>query len=157
MSFIKKINPSKVGDRWPQAEQFLSCGQKLHKAGWWKRLGSAQISDKRPHNLEVKETSLPTHVQKGSLEVKKYGVSPHSKWGNQPQASSLESNLAKRYTCTQRRTLRYTNMGSEPGTSKWLAKENLEEMPHKSDSNYDEGATLSEPWVYPHVLYSFLS
>ena len=39
----------------PQAEQFLSCGQKLHnsrnsiKAGWWRRLGPAQVRDKRSH------------------------------------------------------------------------------------------------------------
>ena len=39
----------------PQGEQFLPCGQKLHnsrnsiKAGWWRRLGPAQIRDKRPH------------------------------------------------------------------------------------------------------------
>lgn len=38
----------------PRAEQFLSCGQKLHninsrnsiKAGWWSRLGPAQIRDR---------------------------------------------------------------------------------------------------------------
>ena len=35
------------------------------------------------------------------------------------------------------------NTDSEPGKARWLAKRNPEEMPHKSDSNYPEGATLS--------------
>ena len=50
------------------------------------------------------------------------------------------------------------NTDSEPVKSKWLAKGNPEEMPHKSNSNCHEGATqrlslqvLSG--VYPHVLY----
>ena len=36
-----------------------------------------------------------------------------------------------------------TNVDSEPGKARWLAKGNLKEMPHISDSNYHEGATLS--------------
>ena len=35
------------------------------------------------------------------------------------------------------------NTDSEPGKSKWLAKGNLEEMPHISDLNYHAGTTLS--------------
>ena len=34
------------------------------------------------------------------------------------------------------------NTNSEPGKARWLAKGKPEEMPHKSDSNYNEGATL---------------
>ena len=52
------------------------------------------------------------------------------------------------------------NMDSEPGKSKWLAKGNLEKMPHLSDLKYHKGTTVSV-WVslcvYPHVLYSFSS
>ena len=33
-----------------------------------------------------------------------------------------------------------SDMDSEPGKPKWLAKGNLEEMPHKSSSNYHKGA-----------------
>ena len=51
------------------------------------------------------------------------------------------------------------NMDCEPGKSKWLAKRNPEETPHKSNSNCLEGATqglsLSSPCVYPHTLCSF--
>jgi len=45
-------------------------------------LSSAKIRDLKNHIfliLKVKETFLTTHVQKGSLEVKRKGVSPHSK------------------------------------------------------------------------------
>ena len=35
------------------------------------------------------------------------------------------------------------NMNSEQGKAKWLAKEKLEEMPHKSDSNYHKDVALS--------------
>ena len=35
-----------------------------------------------------------------------------------------------------------TNTNSEPGKSRWLAKWNLEEMPHISDLNYHNGLTL---------------
>ena len=35
------------------------------------------------------------------------------------------------------------NINSEPGKSKWLAKGNLEEMPHKSGSNPHKGVTQS--------------
>ena len=34
------------------------------------------------------------------------------------------------------------NTNSEPGRARGLAKRNLGEMPHKSDSNYNEGVTL---------------
>ena len=37
------------------------------------------------------------------------------------------------------------SMALGPGKSKWLTKGNLEEMPHKSDSNHQECVTLSEP------------
>ena len=55
------------------------------------------------------------------------------------------------------------NMDCEPGYSKWLAKGNLEEIPHKSNSNCPEGATqwllsLSLPMcLLTHtVLFSLL-
>ena len=42
------------------------------------------------------------------------------------------------------------NMDCEPGKSKWLAKENLEEMPHKSDLNCHDGATQGiSLWICP--------
>ena len=42
----------------------------------------------------------------------------------------------------------------------WPKETNPEELPHKSNSNYDEGATQKLSLgvclsVYPHVLYSF--
>ena len=51
-------------------------------------------------------------------------------------------------------------MDCEPGKSKRLARGNLEEIRHKSNSNYHKGATrlslsLSLPTSHPHVLYSF--
>ena len=54
------------------------------------------------------------------------------------------------------RTLSYTSKGSEPGTAGWLDREEEEEMPLKSDSNFHKGVTPSL-WacsrVYPHVLF----
>ena len=52
------------------------------------------------------------------------------------------------------------NVDWEPGKSKWLAKGNPEEMPHKSNWNCHEGTTQGLPlWVcpcvYPRVLYCF--
>lgn len=49
-----------------------------------------------------------------------------------------------------------SNMDSEPGQPKWLAKENLEEMPHKRDATGVQ-LSLSESVhvLCPHVLYSF--
>ena len=51
-----------------------------------------------------------------------------------------------------------SNTDSEPGKPRWLIKGNLQEMHHKSDSNYCEGVNFSL-WalqgVYPHILYSF--
>ena len=38
-------------------------------------------------------------------------------------------------------TVNQTNMDCEPDKSKWLPKENPEEMPHKSNSNYLKGMT----------------
>ena len=51
-------------------------------------------------------------------------------------------------------------MDCELGKSKWLAKGNLEETPHKSNSNCHEGATQGlSLWVclcvHPHILYFF--
>ena len=46
------------------------------------------------------------------------------------------------------------NMNSEPGKARWLAKGSLEEMPHKSDSNYHEGKTLwAHLGVHPHISF----
>ena len=65
----------------------------------------------------------------------------HNKWCNYPQASLLDSILAKRcaYPCGGPWGIPNT----EPGKSRWSVKGNSEEMPHKSDSNYQEGRTLS--------------
>ena len=43
--------------------------------------GKPQIENKRPHisHSQSQETSPTTHTQKGSLEVKRERVSPHSK------------------------------------------------------------------------------
>ena len=46
-------------------------------------------------------------------------------------------------------------MDSEPGKSKWLVRENPEEMLHVSELRYHKGETLSPPYVYPHVLHFF--
>ena len=49
-----------------------------------------------------------------------------------------------------------SNMDSEPGKARWLAKGNPEEMPHKSDSNHCKGTSLSLwacLWVYPNILF----
>ena len=51
------------------------------------------------------------------------------------------------------------NVDSEPGKPKWLAKGNLEEMPHKSNSNYHKGAPqwlcLSKSVHVSTHMYSF--
>ena len=57
----------------PQAEQLMSLPRGSRAL---LRLG---IKDHIFLILEVKEIFLTTHVQKGSLEVKKGGASPHSK------------------------------------------------------------------------------
>lgn len=54
-----------------------------------------------------------------------------------------------------------SDMDSEPGKSKWFAKENLEEMSYISDLNCHMGAALSlSLWahscIYPHVLIFLL-
>ena len=55
----------------PQAEQLMSLPRGS------RALLRLEIKD---HIfLKVKETVLTTHVQKGSLEVKREGTSPHSK------------------------------------------------------------------------------
>ena len=77
-----------------------------------------------------------------------------------PQASSIESILAKRCLRTMGGSWVIPSMGYEPGRSKLLAEGNWEEISHKSSSNCHEGATqqLSLPesaCVYIHVLYYF--
>ena len=68
----------------PQAEQldFVPYRQIFQNSKSERRAELCQ--DKRLKNhifliLKVKETFLTTHVQKGSFEVKRKGVSPHSK------------------------------------------------------------------------------
>ena len=63
-----------------------------------------------------------------------------------PPEPHMKSTLAKRYVCTHGTILKYTKYEYEPGKSKWLAKENLEKMSHKTNSNCHETATqgLSE-------------
>ena len=47
------------------------------------------------------------------------------------------------------------HMDSESGKARWLVKGNPAEMPHISDSNYQEGTTLSEPAHVSIHTYSF--
>ena len=49
------------------------------------------------------------------------------------------------------------NTDSEPGKARWLAKGDLEEMLHPSDSNNHEGMTLSEPTHVSVHMYCFSS
>ena len=58
-----------------------------------------------------------------------------------PYSFSVKSILANRCLLTHRRIPRYTKYGLWPSKSKWLAKGDPEEMPHKSDSNFHDGAT----------------
>ena len=58
-----------------------------------------------------------------------------------PQASLVESVLAKRCLCTMGGSWVIPSMDCEPGKSKSLAKGNGEEISHKSSSNCHEGAT----------------
>ena len=64
----------------PQNEQleFISCGQILQDEEE-KKLSPAQIRDHIFLILEVKETFLTTHVQKGSMKVKMEGTPPSSR------------------------------------------------------------------------------
>ena len=58
-----------------------SIKAETHKSRW-RRLNPVQIRDKRQYIfriLDVKESFPTIHVQKGSLEVKREGVSLHSK------------------------------------------------------------------------------
>ena len=100
------------------------------------------------------ETSPTTHVQKGSLEAK--GESCQGMFCS--DAFSVKFNLAKRWMSTHRRTLRYTKFGLWTRQSWWLAKGNLEETPHKSNSNHHKASTQGLPlWVRQCVLASLLS
>ena len=73
-----------------------------------------------------------------------------------PYASSVEFILAKRCVCTHGRILRYTKYGLWTRQVKVIGQRNPEETPHKSNSNYHEGATLSEPTCVPvHYMYVF--
>ena len=87
------------------------------------------------------ETSPTTHVQKGSLEAK--GESCQGMFCS--DAFSVKFNLAKKLMRTHRRTLRYTKFGLWTRQSWWLAKGNLEEIPHKSNSNCHEASTQGLP------------
>ena len=70
--------------------------------------------------FKVKETFLTIHAQKGSLEVKRGVMSIYS------QASSLESNLAKRCMLTHGRILRYAKQRVRTRQNEKTAKGNLE-------------------------------
>ena len=84
--------------------------------------------------LEVKETSLTTQAQKGSLVVKKgEGRFRTVSDANLPVGLFARIRLGWKMHA-QERTLRYAK--HRPCEARWLAKGNLEEMPHKSDSNY---------------------
>ena len=101
-----------------------------------------QIEDYIVLILEVKVTSRwTTQAQKGSLVVKK--GEGHFRTGsdaNLPVGLFAGIRLGWKMHA-QERTLRYAK--HRPCEAWWLAKGNLEEMPHKSDSNYRKGATLS--------------
>ena len=84
-------------DRWAQAEEFLPCVQKLHnsrnsiKAAWWRRLGLAQIRDKKPHIPHSQsQGDFPNiHMsRKAPWRSERERVSSHSKW-YQPTHRSL--------------------------------------------------------------------
>ena len=79
---------------------------------------------------------MTTHVQKGSLEVK-------GEWCQgmlYPHAFIVESMGG---------SWDVQNMDYEPGKSEWLAKGNLKEMPHKSNSNCHKDATQQHAlWVH---------
>ena len=64
----------------PQAGQleFIPCGQTFQD-GEEEELSSVQIRDHVFHIVKVKVTFPTMLAQKGSLEVKRVGVSPHSK------------------------------------------------------------------------------
>ena len=79
---------------------------------------------------------MTTHTQKGSLEVK-------GEWCQgmlYPQAFAVES-MGGSWDAQ--------NMDCEPGKSEWLAKGNLKEMSHKSNSNCHKDATQQHGlWVH---------
>ena len=50
-----------------------------------------------------------------------------------------------------------TNMDSEPGKSKWVAKGNLEEMPHISYLNFHEGTIFLSLRLVPGSIYTYCS
>ena len=72
------------------------------------------------------------------------------------EASLLESILDKRWVCAQGRPWDQPCIDSEPSKAKWLARGNPEETPYVSDSNFQEGKTLSlspSLCVCSHVLF----
>ena len=79
---------------------------------------------------------MTTHTQKGSLEVK-------GEWCQgmlYPQAFAVES-MGGSWDAQ--------NMDCEPGKSEWLAKGNLKEMSHKSNSNCHKDVTQQHGlWVH---------
>ena len=80
----------------------------------------------------------PHMCRKVSLEVKR-GVMPRDVL--YPYAVSVKSILAKRYVNTHEGNCYIPDMNCEPSKSKWLAKGNPREMPHKSNSHCQESAT----------------
>ena len=67
---------------WAEQIESVSCGQTLQDEDSSRSEEEVSPAQLRYHIfliLKVKETFLTTHVQKGSLEVKRKGVSPHSK------------------------------------------------------------------------------
>ena len=98
---------------------------------------------------------LTTHAQKGSLEVKT-GVMPSGQI--YPQASLVESILAKRYTRTHGKILRYTRYGLWTRQIKMIGPRKPRrnapykwfKLPRGRDSLW------AHLCVYPLVLYSFL-
>ena len=104
----------------------------------------------------------PDHKSIESLLRGQRGVMPRDVL--YPYSFSVKSILANRCLLTWRRIPRYTKYGLWPGKSKWLSKGDPEEMPHKSDSNFHNGAnqwldlSLSPP-VYlssPTALFFLL-
>ena len=104
--------------------EFVPCGpvpRTEYQDNWERRLGPAQIEDKRPHlpHSLSQETSPTTHAQKGFLEVTR-GVTLSGEI--YPQASSVASTLAKGCMRTRGNILRHTKRGVWTRQSKMIVQ-----------------------------------
>ena len=121
------------------------------RQGGWALLGPLLV-------LEVRRPPWPHVSRKGSLQVKVelcQGVF-------YSDAFLVKSILAKRRVCAQGGVLRHQIWTVNQVNHNDWPKENSEEMPHESNSNFHKSKTQqlrNSPWVcpcvYPHILYSF--